>query len=397
MIDFEMLPAAKQAKKGLHDFVKDSFRKVARYYDDNEHEEVKEAKVLGTFFAGRRESSGGEKKKEAPPAEPKRRGAGETMVVVQEELAWGDAGCTLAIPVGLGNAAIDAVATPEQKARFGGKGASMAITEPGCGSDSSAITTTARLDPTTNEWIINGEKIFVTGGRMHANVVVWATLDRSMGRAAIKSFVVEKGTPGMTLTKLEHKLGIRASDTASIVFEDCRIPYDNILGSPEIKPAEGFKGVMKTFDATRPGVAAMAIGVARAALEFTKETLESEGYTFPYDRGRHQLNAVQKAMIEMEANLEVARLLTWRSAVMLDTGERNSLEASMAKAKAGRAATLVTQKCVELLGSKGYSCEWLVEKWMRDCKINDIFEGTGQIQMLIIARTILGYNRELLK
>jgi acyl-CoA dehydrogenase len=379
MIDFEMLPTAKQAKKGLHDFVKESFRKVARYYDDHEHEEVKEAKILGAFLV-RKESSGGEKKKEEQPAEPKRRGAGETMVVVQEELAWGDA-----------------VATPEQKARFGGKGASMAITEPGCGSDSSAITTTARLDPATNEWIINGEKIFVTGGRMHANVVVWATLDRSMGRAAIKSFVVEKGTPGMTLTKLEHKLGIRASDTASIVFEDCRIPYDNILGSPEIKPAEGFKGVMKTFDATRPGVAAMAIGVARAALEFTKETMESEGFTFPYDRGQHQLNVVQKAMIEMEANLEVARLLTWRSAVMLDTGERNSLEASMAKAKAGRAATLVTQKCVELLGSKGYSCEWLVEKWMRDCKINDIFEGTGQIQMLIIARTILGYTREQLK
>jgi acyl-CoA dehydrogenase len=154
---------------------------------------------------------------------------------------------------------------------------------------------------------------------------------------------------------------------------------------------------MKTFDATRPGVAAMAIGVARAALEFTKETLEGEGCDFPYDRGQHQLSAVQKAMIEMEAHLEVARLLTWRSAVMLDTGERNSLEASMAKAKAGRSATLVTQKCVELLGSKGYSCEWLVEKWMRDCKINDIFEGTGQIQMLIIARTILGYTREQLK
>lgn len=395
MIDFELRPASQKMKKGLHDFVKESFRKVARYYDDHEHEEVKEAKVLGQM-SSRREPAG--EKKDGEPAEAKRpRGAGEMMVVLQEELAWGDAGCTLAIPVGLGNAAIDAVATPEQKARFGNKGASMAITEPGCGSDSSAITTTARLDPATNEWIINGEKIFVTGGRMHDNVVVWATLDKSKGRPAIKSFVVQKGTPGMTLTKLEHKLGIRASDTASIVFEDCRIPYDNILGSPEIHPTEGFKGVMKTFDATRPGVAAMAIGVARAALEFTKETLEQEGYEFPYDRGQHQLSAVQKAMIEMEAHLEVARLLTWRSAVMLDTGERNSLEASMAKAKAGRSATLVTQKCVELLGAKGYSCEWLVEKWMRDCKINDIFEGTGQIQMLIIARTILGYTREQLK
>ena len=237
----------------------------------------------------------------------------------------------------------------------------------------------------------------MTAGQWSDAVVVWATLDRSKGRPAIKSFVVEKDRPGIKVSKLEDKLGIRASDTASIVLEDCRIPYDNILGSPEIKQKGGFKGVMKTFDATRPAVAAMALGVARAALEFTKKTLEEEGHSFPYDSGAHRLSAVQKAMLDMEANLEVARLLTYRAASMLDTGERNSLEASMAKAKAGRAATLVTQKCVELLGPRGYSCEWLVEKWMRDCKINDIFEGTGQIQMLIIARNILGFGRDKLK
>lgn len=205
----------------------------------------------------------------------------------------------------------------------------------------------------------------------------------------------------MTLTKLENKLGIRASDTASIVFEDCRIPYDSILGSPEIKPkkttATGFKGVMKTFDVTRPAVAAQAIGVAQAALDFTREKLEEEGFVFPYDRGQHSLNATQRDIIEMEANLEAARLLTWRSAAMLETGERNSLEASFGKAKAGRAATLVCQKCVALLGPLGYSREWLVEKFMRDCKITDIFEGTGQIQMLVIARNILGFTRDQLK
>jgi acyl-CoA dehydrogenase len=154
---------------------------------------------------------------------------------------------------------------------------------------------------------------------------------------------------------------------------------------------------MATFDATRPGVAALALGVARAALEFTRETLEKEGCTFPYDCGPHRLTAVQKSVLEMEANLDAARLLTWRSATMLTDGVRNSLEASMAKAKAGRTATLVTQKCVELLGPCGYSREWLVEKWMRDCKITDIFEGTGQIQMLVIARLILGYTRSELK
>jgi acyl-CoA dehydrogenase len=273
----------------------------------------------------------------------------------------------------------------------------MAITEPGCGSDSSAIATTVELDEKTNEWVLNGEKIFVTGGMWCDAVVVWATLDRTLGKPAIKSFVVEKDRPGCTVTKLEHKLGIRASDTAAIYFDNCRIPHDNILGSPEIQPEEGFAGVMQTFDNTRPIVAAQALGVARAALEYTKERLEQEGHTFPYDVPKHELTTVQLAVLDMEANLEAARLLTWRAANLGDRGIRNSLQASMCKAKAGRAATLVTQKCVELLGPVGYSKETLVEKWMRDSKITDLFEGTGQIQMLIIARNILGYSRSELK
>lgn len=387
MINFELSPELQQTRKMVNDLGREVFRKISRHYDENEHEEAKElvdiAKLLGR---------GGDS------ATATRRPDFLKNVLITEELSWSDLGLTLAIPgQGLGNAAINAVATPEQKARFGGASASMAITEPGCGSDSSAVKTTAVHDPETNEWILNGEKIFVTGGKTYSNVVVWATLDRKRGREAIKSFVVEKGTPGMTLAKLEHKLGIRASDTAAFVFENCRIPYDNILGSPEIKQQGGFKGVMATFDATRPGVASMAVGIARAALEFTKETLEKEGCTFPYDCGQHRLTSVQKSMIDMEANLESARLLTWRAATMLNAGVRNSLEASMAKAKAGRTATLVTQKCVELLGPCGYSRELLVEKWMRDCKITDIFEGTGQIQLLIIARQILGYTREELK
>jgi len=401
MIDFELPPAVKMSKKMLHGLAEGTFRPLSRKYDsyEHEHDAVEELKGMGAMR--RASGSGGdkakaEKKKDDKPKRPSGQGVG--LVVAAEEMAWGDAGLMLAIPgTGLGNAAINAVATQEQKERFGSMYAAMAITEPGCGSDSSAVRTTAVHDTETNEWVLNGEKIFVTAGEHCDAVVVWATLDKSQGRPAIKSFVVEKDRAGIKVSKLENKLGIRASDTASIVLEDCRIPYDNILGSAEIKPKEGFKGVMKTFDATRPSVAAMAIGVARAALDFTKDTLEKEGLSFPYDRGKHQLTAVQKDVLDMEANLDVARLLTWRAGAMLDTGERNSLEASMAKAKAGRAATLVTQKCVELLGPKGYSCEWLVEKWMRDCKINDIFEGTGQIQMLIIARNILGYGRDKLK
>lgn len=402
MIDFELSATDKAMQKMLRAFAMTTFRPIARHYDEYEHEHdpKKELEQFATMLGRRpqkRDKSADKGEKPKTPSRP-RRGSALMGVIASEEMAHGDAGLSLAIPgQGLGNAAIGAVGTDEQKERFGGLHAAMAITEPGCGSDTASISTTAELDPDTNEWIINGEKIFITSGDVCEAVVVWATLDKSQGRPAIKSFVVEKTRPGCTVTKLENKLGIRASDTASISFQDCRIPYDNILGSPEIKPKAGFTGVMQTFDNTRPGVAAQAIGVARAALEFTKEKLEAEGYTFPYNRSPHDLMAVQKSVLEMEANLEVARLLTWRAANMADQGVRNSLQASMAKAKAGRAATLVTQKCVELLGPLGYSCEWLAEKWMRDSKITDLFEGTGQIQMLIIARNILGFSRDQLK
>lgn len=395
MIDFELNDQEKMLRKMLHGVSEGMLRPLSRHYDsyEHEHDEKKELEPIVSMLGLKPSGNGRDRSGDGGP---RRTAIGQVVAI--EELCWGDVGLMLALPGrGLGNAAIGAVGTPEQKERFAHMYAAMAITEPQCGSDTAAITTTAELDPVTNEWIINGEKIFITGGKQCEAVVVWATLDKDVGRAAIKSFVIEKTRPGCTLVKLEHKLGIRASDTAAIKFEDCRIPYENILGTPEIKPKAGFAGVMKTFDNTRPTVAAQAIGVARAALEFTKAKLEDEGFTFPYDRSPHELSCVQRDVMDMEANLEVSRLLNWRAACMIDEGVRNSLEASMAKAKAGRAATLITQKCVELLGPTGYSREWLVEKWMRDCKITDLFEGTGQIQMLIIARLILGYSRDELK
>lgn len=398
MIDFELDDQQKNLQSMVHMLAEQMYRPLSRKYDsyEHEHDEKPELKQVAQLIrAGG--GSGGSSQSSGADASGLPRSTAATVVAV-EEMSWGDVGLMLATPgTGLGNAAIMAVGTPEQKARFRDMYCAMAITEPGCGSDSSAITTTAELDEKTNEWVINGEKIFVTGGKWCDAVVVWATLDRTVGKAAIKSFVVEKDRPGCTVAKLEHKLGIRASDTAAIHFDNCRIPHDNILGSPEIQPEEGFAGVMQTFDNTRPIVAAQAIGIARAALEYTRARLEEEGHTFPYDRPKHQLTTVQQAVLDMEANLEAARLLTWRAANLGDLGIRNSLQASMCKAKAGRAATLVTQKCVELLGPVGYSRETLVEKWMRDSKITDLFEGTGQIQMLIIARNILGYSRNELK
>jgi acyl-CoA dehydrogenase len=404
MIDFELPPALKMIKDFTHGVGRDTFRPIARKYDEEEHTTAEELAFLGPIMAGRSEQRRKQKKeqKEEGPKAPKaetedRIGATMTAVVGSEEMAWGDNGLMLAIPGnGLGNAAISAVATEEQEERFGGRFAAMAITEPGSGSDSGSISTTAVLDG--DEWVLNGEKIFVTDGKQCDLVVVWATIDKSAGKAGIKSFVVEKDRPGVTVTKLEHKLGIRASDTASIVFEDVRLPKDNILGSPEIKTkTEGFKGVMKTFDNTRPIVGAMALGVARAAFEFTKEKLEEEGFAFRYGLNKHQLGAIEREVLFMEAELEAARLLIWRAAWMGDNARANAMEASMSKAKAGRIGSEITRRCVALLGPLGYSREWLVEKWARDCKINDIYEGTQQIQQLVVARNVLGFSSSQLK
>jgi alkylation response protein AidB-like acyl-CoA dehydrogenase len=281
------------------------------------------------------------------------------MVIAVEELCWGDVGLYLSIPnPGLGGAAVAAAGTAEQKERFlsrfkGDKPTwgAMAITEPSAGSDSAAIQATAKRDG--DHWVLNGTKIFCTSGLMAAEksegfVVVWASLDRSAGRAGIRAFVVDAGTPGMYVTKVEDKLGIRASDTATIVLEDCRIPLDNILGSPEVpKTSQGFKGVMATFDATRPIVAASALGVARAALDFVRDTLKEHGIEVRYGAPAQTLTALERDFMEMEAQVQAARLLTWRAAWMIDNGIKNNLEASMCKAKAGLVVTWVTQKAVE--------------------------------------------------
>ncbi|MEC7121192.1 MAG: acyl-CoA dehydrogenase family protein, partial [Pseudomonadota bacterium] len=311
------------------------------------------------------------------------------------EMCWGDVGLLLAMPrQGLGNAAIAAVANEEQLKRFKGKWAAMAITEPGTGSDSANIRTTAVKDG--DHYILNGEKIYVTSGQRADCVVVWATLDRSVGKAAIKSFVVEHGTPGMEVTRLEHKLGIKASDTAAISFMDCRVPAENLLGTPEVDVQKGFAGVMQTFDNTRPLVAAMAVGVAKASLDRTRELLKD--YLSPdYNFLPMQASYVEATLDRLEAEWEAARLLTLKAAWMADNRQPNSKEASIAKAKAGRVANEITLKCVELCGAVGYGETELLEKWARDSKILDIFEGTQQIQLLIVARRLLGKSSAELK
>ena len=403
MIDFELSPAVENSRQMIHMMAEQTMRPISREYDEREHEDPTDWHNLVWSMSSQSpvQFGGGKSKKDEGPSE-----RNLASVVSIEELSWGDAGLYLSIPnAGLGGAAVAAAGTPEQRKRFlarfsegAPKWAGMAITEPGAGSDSAAITTTATRDG--DEWVINGTKIFCTSGhraleKSEGFVVVWATVDKAAGRAGIKAFIVDHGTPGATVIRTEDKLGIRASDTAAIVFEDCRIPYDNILGDPEVK-GEGFKGVMATFDATRPAVAASAIGIARAAVDFVREALTKAGVEIRYEAPMHKLTALERDFMDMESNLQAARLLTWRAAWMMDRGMHNNLEASMCKSKAGLAVTHVTQKAVEILGPLGYSRKLLIEKWMRDAKINDIFEGTQQINLMIVARRILGYsNKEL--
>ncbi len=412
-IEFEAPKPVVQAQFMLKTVGEEMMRPKSRYFDEHEHEipwdyiEFMHTAMKafgGSSLAPSENFNKGEEK-------DKRSSIGYQVLAAQiEALAYGDLGMYHCLPGGgLGAAAVHAAGSPEQKAKFldrfnGDKPifAAMCITEPGAGSDNSAIRTRAVLDEKTNEWVINGEKIFVTGGDKSFSeyeklgrgfIVVWATIDPTAGRGGMRAFVVEGGTPGVRIVKLEHKLGIRCSDTAAISLVDVRVPFENILGSPTVeKSTTGFKGAMATFDATRPLVAASGIGVARAALEFLKEKLAENGVQIRYGLPRQKLTSIERDVIDMEIMLKSAWLMVIKAVWMADNKKPNALESSMSKVRAGDVGPKITQKVVEILGPLGYSREFLAEKWFRDAKITDIYEGTGQINRLVVARQILGYS-----
>lgn len=390
MIDFEL---TQNDRKILDNVRREALvaRTYARYYDEHEHEfppetlpEAKNFPDVWTLFAGR-------------TAEDTSMGVISLLMAMGQ--TWGDYSVRMRRGKGgLGNAALRAAGTPEQQEKWKDGTLAMAITEPGCGSDSAAVQCTAVLDG--DEWVINGEKIFVTTGCRADGVVVWATIDKSAGRAGIKSFLIEKGTPGFVVGHKEKKLGIRADDTAVYVFENCRIPRSNLLGGDESIPhagSGGFRGVMKTFNMTRPGVAAIGLGMAEAALDFTREELEKAGVEIAYGPGIHGQSAAAQKFLHLEGQLEAAKLTILHAAWLGDERKPNNDEASICKAKAGAAVREITQGCIELLGPIGITREHLLEKWFRDVRITDIYEGTGQIQRLILARSILGYSSKDLK
>jgi acyl-CoA dehydrogenase len=391
-IDFELDPLILQIRDFVHAFAESTLRPLAREADEKGVLPAETIKQLGGLV-GNRASVMPDERADAAARKP----IGSMLAVVgSEELAWGDPAVLLNIPgPGLAAPSIKAAGTPEQKKRFledifdvefdEPRFGALAVTEPQAGSDVSNVQSSAVRDG--DEWVLNGTKIYCTNGARAEIIVVNATVDKSLGRAGQKFFVVEKGAPGFKIGKIEKKMGLSASETAEVVLDDCRIPFDNILGGEAaLEPqGSGFKGTMKAFDSSRPSVAAMAVGIGRAAYEYARDWVVAE-----VPAGYARRPAIETKLGNMKRELDAARLLCWKAAWMADYKIPNSKEASMAKAYAPQVAMRACIGAIQIMGPEGYSKEHLVEKWFRDIKVYDIFEGTGQIQRVVISRKILG-------
>ncbi len=404
MIEFKLTPAQKQMKDLTHWFAANEMRPISMLSDklgkvpDEWLDKVNKMGITlaaggGMGGSGSGSGSSGAKKDDADVDPEVKRQTNRTTVIAAEEVGWGDPAIALTLPgPGLGGPPVQGSGTPEQKQRFLSiftkdkpRWGAYALTEPEAGSDVSNIRTTAQK--VDGGYVINGQKIFITNGGRASWVVVFATVDRSAGRAGHRAFVVEQGTPGFRCSRLAHKMGMRASETAELVFEDCFVPDENLLGGEEYyaKRAEGksgFQVAMATFDNTRPVVAAMATGIAQAAYDYTLDFVRKE---YPKSGRLYQL-ACEK-LADMEQTIQAGRLLTWEAAWKADIGQPNSKEAAMCKAYAGKNALEVCETCLELLGPAGIDGH-IVEKLYRDVKVYDIFEGTNQVQHLIVARRL---------
>ena len=393
MIDFELHPTVDAVREFVHSFAESQLRPLAREADEKGVLPAETIKQLAQF-AGNRAS-----------VMPEESGAGikesigSMMAVIgSEELAWGDPAVLLNIPgPGLAAPSIVASGTPEQKKRFledvfnvqsdEPRFGALAVTEPQAGSDVSNVQTTAVRDG--DDWILNGSKVYCTNGARAEIVVVNATVDKSLGRQGQKFFVIEKGTPGFKIGKIEKKMGLTASETAEFTLEDCRVSMDHLLGGEAaLEPkGSGFKGTMRAFDSSRPSVAAMALGIGRAAFEYARDWVAAE---LPMTTSFPRRASIEQKLGTMKRELGAARGLVWQAAWMADSKIPNSKEASMSKAYAPQAALRACIGAIQIMGPEGYSKEHLVEKWFRDIKVYDIFEGTGQIQRVVISRSILG-------
>jgi acyl-CoA dehydrogenase len=310
-----------------------------------------------------------------------------TGCVIEEEIGWGCSGIGTSLMCnGLATAPIVLGGSEETKKKYLGmlteapKLASFCLTEPDAGSDVSGMKTTAVKQG--DKYVLNGSKCFITNGSYADYYTVYVKTDKEAGHRGMSAFVVEREWDGVAVDKKEDKLGQRASNTATISFNDVEVPAENMIGEEN----KGFKLAMMTLDRTRPGVAAMAVGIARAAFEFATE-YSKERVQFGVPIAMHQ--AIQFMIADMATKIEAARLMTWKSGHLLDLGERNTLVSSHAKRFAADSAMEITTDAVQVYGGYGFIKEYPVEKLMRDAKIMQLYEGTSQIQRLVIAREVL--------
>ncbi len=382
MVDFELTEEQKLMQKTAHEFAEKEMRPIALEYDKKgvmPWDVVKKAHEIGLDTAFIPEAYGGG-------------GITSTLThcIVMEELNWGCAGiATGLLGAGLAYLPIIHMGTEEQKKKFlvrftapEPRLGALCLTEPDAGSDNQAISTTAVKEG--DEWVLNGVKRFITNGGIADIHVVFATIDKSLRFMGVRGFVVEHGNPGLKEGKVEDKMGVRASHTSEVILDNCRIPAGNMLGSEE---GTGFYGAMKTLESSRPLVAAGAVGIARAAYE----------YALDYSRKRKQFGgpiakkqAIAFMLADMKTKVDAARLLVHRAAWMLDQDMPMNKEASEAKLFAADMAMDVTTDAVQIMGGAGYMKDEPVEKWMRDAKVFQIWEGTSQIQRLIISRDEIG-------
>jgi acyl-CoA dehydrogenase len=321
-------------------------------------------------------------------------GSSRTVLCLAEEMAYWDRGVAVSFPgPGLGEPPVLSMGSDDQKRRFLApflepdrpRWGSFAMTEPGAGSDVAGIRTHARKDG--DHWILNGAKSFAANASRADWIVVWATLDPSLGREGHRAFVVERGTPGLGDFAVERKMGLKAYESTSFTLRDCRVPAANLLGGEDhYARRAGFKGAMKSFNATRPTIAAMAVGIGRAALDASL-AFARENALLSDPRVRDRLERTRR-------RLRMARLVCWRAAWLADLGRPNLVEASSAKALAPAVALEAATLGMELLGEVGGRGDHLVEKLFRDVKAMDIVEGTGQIQRVIMARQLVGLPRD---
>lgn len=384
MVDFALTDEQLAFQRLAHEFAEKEIRPVAAEYDESEEfpwPVVKKAAKMGltSFYFPEKYGGGGVEDR-------------ITEFIVAEELAWGCAGIsTCILGTGLAAAGVMALGTEGQKDKWipmfcsedDVKIGAMCLTEPEAGSDVSNLKTTAKKDG--DEYVLNGVKCFITNGGIADVHVVFATTDPALGWAGLAGFIVPKGTPGMSMGKKEHKLGVRASHTAEVIFQDCRVPAEYRLGGEGSMAA---LGALKMLEFTRPGVGAQAVGIARAALEYAVEYAKTR-VQFKKPIIAHE--GVGFKLADMAVAVDAARLLVWRAGWMSNANVPFTKgEGSMSKLFAGDTAVQVCLDAIQVLGGYGYMREYPVEKWLRDSKIYQIWEGTAEIQRLVISRALGG-------